>query len=40
MMGGEGCMLQRSTELLDERKLGKRSLKLSSPMPDNGSAPR
>ena len=40
MMGGGGCMPQRSTELLDERRLGKRGLNLSSPMPDNGAAPR
>ncbi len=40
MMGGGGCIPQRSTELLDERRLGKRGLNLSSPMPDNGAAPR
>ncbi len=40
MMGGGECMPRRITELLDERKSRKPGLKLSSPMPDNGGAPR
>ncbi len=39
-MGGGECMPRRITEFLEERKSRKPGLKLSSPMPDNGGAPR